>query len=114
MAKNVKVIEYLKRVKEGVITSCKCDNCGKIIRTTDVDESTHELKITVPEDMKGKVCWSIRAMHREWGNDSCDSIIHTEACSIDCMKNILDNILTDTNYQYSGDFSIEAESPYTI
>lgn len=114
MSKETKIIEYIKTVKEKVDTSCKCDCCGKIIRTAEIDEETNKLKVTIPKDMEGKVCWNIRAMHSEWGNDSCESIIYKDACSIDCMKNILDDILIDTNYQWSGDFSIEACSPETI
>lgn len=114
MSKKIKVIEFTKTVKEGVITSCKCDCCGKTIRTSEIDKETDTLKVLIPKDMEGKICWSIRAMHSEWGNDSCESIIRNEACSIDCMKNILDDILTDTNYQWSGDFSIKACSPELI
>ena len=113
MGKRIKRLKFLKEVEEEVVTLCKCDGCGRIIREAKLQDETEEARtfeVEVAPDMKGQTCWSIRAMHREWGNDSVDSIVTFHSCSILCTEKILHQIMNKDGYDTSGRFEIEAYS----
>lgn len=111
MGKRIKRLKFLKEVEEEVVTLCKCDSCGKIIREAVLEEEDNEkrtFKIKVAPDMEGETCWSIKGVHRQWGNDSIESEVTFQACSVLCANKLLINLMGDDCYGKSGTFRIEA------
>ena len=52
--------------------------------------------------------WYIRTFHNDWGNDSCDSVEGFDVCSIDCLKQKLDEYANESNNEYNT-MEIEVE-----
>ena len=70
---------YAKEFKEvNVLTGAKCDVCGK-------------------EDKKMD---SAAMNHNDWGNDSVDSYISFDYCSLECYKALAIQFLNDPDYCY--------------
>ncbi len=64
------LIKKVKKVTEEkeVITSVRCDNCGKIATKEYTPDSWYRFS----------------SFHREWGNDSIDSYEYYDVCSPEC------------------------------
>lgn len=110
MGKRIERIKFFKEVEEEVTTLCKCDACGRTIREAIPEEENGKkiFKIKVPPDMKGETCWSIRAVHCQWGNDSIESAVTFQACSYTCANKIVFDLMQTNDYGKSGTFNIEA------
>lgn len=53
-----------------------CDRCGKLILKKNEDKTIYCI---------GKH-WKLTTGHDDWGNDSCDSIVYKDICSIECLE----------------------------
>ena len=89
--------EVVYRVKRKV-AGVECDRCGKVIKAPetygDVDLTRY---------------FNVMTGHRDWGNDSCESIKHEHICP-DCIVNFVERYLeenSDSNTAY-----IEIETDY--
>lgn len=71
-----------KEVTESYGLKITCDICGKVICDFDA---------TPPKNSVGESAayFALTTGHHDWGNDSPDSIEHTDICSEDCVKTAL-------------------------
>lgn len=90
--KEVQMVETEKVVEEALF----CDECGKLIAKMNNDG-----KYRQPVGY-----WEVVTGHRDWGNDSVDSIEHADLCCDDCLRKFMDKYLTDDDYE-SRWFNIE-------
>jgi len=66
---------------EEVVIGKRCDCCGG------------EIKEYKPIDRNGY--FRITTGHRDWGNDSRDSIEFKDACSVECARTAIESYLKD-------------------
>lgn len=77
-----------KVTKEQMITDINCDICNRRI--------------------SGKF-WRLTTSHRDWGNDSCDSIRKYDICSRDCIDKMLTNYMKECINSYTQEFDLEQD-----
>lgn len=82
--------KVVKEVEQIVSEEFVCDVCGK--RGNYKSSSGKYEKITY---------YRITTGHYDWGNDSCDSIEHKDACCTDCLLKILSEWLNDGDVKRS-------------
>lgn len=41
--------------------------------------------------------WRIQTWHNDWGNDSCESFETFDICSVDCLREALENYIKESN-----------------
>lgn len=83
--------KVVKEVDEVISEEFVCDVCGK----------KGKYKI----DGFGRECtpyFDITTGHRDWGNDSCDSVTYTEACCTECLLKLFTNWLNDEFFTHSN------------
>ena len=73
-----------REVEETVSSIGICDVCGK--------EFNYKPRY---DKVKIAVYYQITTGHHDWGNDSCDSIEHTDACSDECLSRFTQGWLKD-------------------
>ena len=95
MIKNI-TQKVIKEVEETVSSVGICDICGK--------EFNYE-----PWLGKGKIAkyYHIVTGHNDWGNDSCDSIEHSDACCDECLSRFTQDWLKNENVIRSDTAYIE-------
>jgi hypothetical protein len=75
-----KVVRY-DTTETGIV----CDKCEK--------EYKYKETGIYREHKNEKKFYEVTIGHRDWGNDSCDSIEYLDFCCYDCLQNFLKNIL---------------------
>jgi hypothetical protein len=91
--KGEQVVYKTRRLVEGV----KCDACGKFIKASNDYWDRDATKY-----------YEVTTGHRDWGNDSCESIKRQDICP-DCIRNFVgEYLLTESLTAY-----IEIETTYS-
>jgi hypothetical protein len=62
-------IEATKKVSKTITVDHKCDVCGKLAGSASMPNTWHDFSHS----------------HGGWGNDSVDSFVYFEVCSVDCF-----------------------------
>lgn len=76
--------KVMKEVEETVSSVGICDVCGK--------EFNYEEGFN---KVKRAIYYNILTGHRDWGNDSCDSMKYTDACCDECLSRFTQEWLKD-------------------
>ena len=82
--------KVVKEVEQVVSEEFVCDVCGK--RGNYKSSTCGYEKITY---------YRITTGHCDWGNDSCDSVEHKDACCTDCLLKIFSEWLNDGDVKCS-------------
>ena len=61
-------------------------------------------------DTKRAAYYEVMTGHRDWGNDSCDSIKHHDICSDECLSRFTQKWLKDANGSTTAYINIEKET----
>lgn len=94
MSREIKWKKELREVNVCEEGDWVCDNCGKHL---DIKKA------------KGTY-YSIMSGHREWGNDSCDSIENLDACSDECLIALVNKWIEKWKGYRTAYIEIERES----
>ena len=73
-----------------------CDVCGKEILSEEDLKSHYRTKHSY--------FYEVTTWHRDWGNDSVDSIEHKDICSTECFNKFMEKYLTDESESLSLEF----------
>lgn len=73
-------------VQKKVLSSIVCDVCNKTIKTK---------LATNKKDKVSEYFYIVATSHRDWGNDSIDSLRVRSACCDDCLRKIIDEYLSE-------------------
>lgn len=92
------------RSKKFKVAGVKCDICGKIIPIPTGDK---KMRWWEPEFRY----FEVTTGHRDWGNDSIESIEHRDICS-DCIGDFVTDYLLQGEHQRSAYIDIETEHTY--
>lgn len=87
--------EYIVRDKVLIKKRLFCDVCKQEIITS------------------GNRCphWSLTTGHNDWGNDSCESIMHFDLCSKECLTKKFEEYLKDSDSDHNSEyFEIEHDN----
>ena len=87
-------IKKVKVVTTKEVTGVKCDICGKVIPVGKYPFDEHKY-------------YDVMTGHRDWGNDSCESIEHRDICP-DCLVGFVADYFKDNEYS-SAYMEIETE-----
>lgn len=90
--------QVVKEVTEVVSEVIVCDVCGKELN---YDTSMGTSKVAS--------YYEITTGHRDWGNDSCDSIEHRQVCCNECLSRFTQEWLKDPDVICSNTAYIEIE-----
>ena len=90
---SVEVVYRTKRTEKGI----RCDVCERFIEADDDWASRERRKY-----------FKVMTGHRDWGNDSCDSIEHLDIC-----PNCIDKFVSDYLHDGSDTAYIEIETELT-
>lgn len=71
-----------------IVIGKECDICGKPIEPVTKG---------VPFAKKNGLYFTIRTGHRDWGNDSIDSIERRDACSAECVDRAMHEYYADSS-----------------
>ena len=71
MSREIKWTKELREIDVCVDGDLVCDACGK--------------HIDITKQKRNDTYYSVLSGHREWGNDSVDSIEELDACSDECL-----------------------------
>lgn len=75
-------------LEKEVIIGIKCDICGR--------------------DIHGRY-WTLISGHRDWGNDSCDSVEHFELCSEKCVQSKIKDYFKDCEHSHTQYFELDQD-----
>lgn len=88
-------VKKIKVVTTKEITGVKCDICGKVIPVGRYPFDEHKY-------------YDVMTGHRDWGNDSCESIEHRDICP-DCLVGFVEDYYKDNEYSSAY---VEIETKY--
>lgn len=86
------------------VVGVKCDICGRIIESPSIENRYKWMD----DDYK---YYAVMTGHKDWGNDSCDSIQHRDICP-NCINKFVSDYLNDKNAYRSAYIEIETEHVY--
>lgn len=90
LSKEAQTIEYRKK---RLVEAIECDKCKRIIKPTIYNEESSKY-------------FTVTTGHRDWGNDSCESIEHFDICP-HCIDKFVSRYLQEC--PYTGYIEIETE-----
>lgn len=91
------------------VVGVKCDICGRIIKAKERPYGDDDCKY-----------YDVMTGHRDWGNDSCDSIEHHDVCP-ECLIKVVSKYFTNNEHdsaymdiepEYAGFRTIELNNGY--
>jgi hypothetical protein len=83
--------QVVKEVTEVVDETFVCDVCKH--------EGQYKKYL---RDSEKTVYYHITTGHHDWGNDSCDSIVHKDACCVECLLKVMSDWLNDPDNKSSN------------
>lgn len=83
--------KVVKEVEEVISEEFVCDVCGK--------KGVYKERGNV--HLEEVPYYYISTGHRDWGNDSCDSLNDTQACCTECLLEVFTNWLNDDFFKSS-------------
>lgn len=97
----IKDIKEKQMIEQEVIISkiCTCDICKKTIYHKKFDE--HETISARVIGSKSVQWYTVTTGHRDWGNDSVDSIETIYVCSPECLKSAVEDYC-NRSFQITG------------